>query len=639
MRMRDAFQLAGLLVSVFMVTARPSGAQTLGSVTLMSPNERPYGSFGSNVAAAGDVNQDGFPDVIVGASLESPPGISGRRFAPGPHPGAGRVYVFSGQDRSLLYELVSPNEEPSGAFGGSVSGPGDVNQDGFADLLVGAPDEDPGTAPSDCGRAYLFSGRDGSLLFELVSPNEQLVGEFGGSVSGAGDVNQDGFADVIVGAFEEDPGGRAYLFSGQDGALLFDLVSPNEEEFGGFGTFVSGAGDINQDGSADVIVGASGEDPGNSPQDAGRAYVFSGRGGSLLFQLVSPNEEPTGLFGSAVSGAGDVNQDGFEDVIVGASGEDPGNSPQDAGRAYVFSGQDGSLLYQLVSPNEEGGGRFGWAVSGAGDVDHDGFVDVIVTACLEDPRNSPIDAGRAYIFSGQDGSLLSELVSPNEQVDGVFGRSVSGAGDVNQDGFADVIVGAWNESPGNSPIEAGRAYLFVPDLFTINSGGPKYIDTAGSVFVTDRAYAPGSFGYLGGTRRRFSNPVGGTNDDALFQDLRFVSAGSFSYRFDVASAAAYEVTLHLMAPAFPGTGNVVMDVKAEGAVVLDHLDIAAEAGGLYRALVKTFVVSASDGVLDLEFVAVNKAAVVSAIGAVQQPRTLSLSREGHRDYSGAALWR
>lgn len=624
MRKRNALHAAALALGLFVVTASPSETQTFGALTLTSPNEDQYGGFGWAVAGAGDVDKDGFADVIVGASLEWP-GHSGRN--PGPDPGPGQAYIFSGRDGSVLFQLVSPNHEASGAFGGAVACAGDVNEDGFPDVIVGAPDEDPGIIFPDSGRAYIFSGQDGSLLYELVSPHEQPIGEFGNAVSGAGDVNQDGFADVIVGAFEEDPGGGAYIFSGRDGSLLHELVSPNEEQGGGFGTAVAGIGDTNQDGFGDVIVGSWGEDPGNSPRDAGRAYIFSGRDGSLLSQLVSPHEDAVGAFGHAVSGVGDLNQDGFADVVVGAFGEDPGSSPDAAGRAYVFSGQDGSVLFELVSPNEEQAGQFGWSVAGAGDVNQDGFADVIVGARREDPGASPQDAGRAYIFSGRDGSLLVELKSSNEEQTGLFGVFVAGAGDVNDDGLADVVVGAWNEDPGHSPLDAGRAYVFVPNLFAINSGGPNYSDAAGRLFVADQAYATGSFGFVGGSRRRFSSPIGGTLDDPLYQDLRVVLSGSFFYRFDVATAADYDVTLYLMAPALGGAGNIVMDVKAEGAVVLDDLDVTAEAGGTYQALVKSFAVTVNDGTLDLQFVAVNKAAVVSAIAVVQRPGTLSLSRE------------
>ncbi len=149
---------------------------------------------------------------------------------PGSSPsGAGRAYVFSGATGDTLFSLKSPFEEDSGRFGISVSGAGDVNMDGKADFIVGALGESPGSSPIKAGRAYVFSGATGDTLFSLKSPFEESNGLFGHSVSGAGDVNMDGKADVIVGARDEDPGGRAYVFSGATGDTLFSLKSPFEE--------------------------------------------------------------------------------------------------------------------------------------------------------------------------------------------------------------------------------------------------------------------------------------------------------------------------------------------------------------------------------------------------------------------------
>ncbi|MEM8601930.1 MAG: integrin alpha, partial [Bacteroidota bacterium] len=448
-------------------------AQTLpASLELASPNEEDNGRFGRSVSGAGDVNGDGFPDVVVGADLEDP------NVSPD---FAGRAYVFSGDGGGLLYTLVSPNQENGGVFGSSVSGAGDVNKDGFADVVVGAPGEDPGASPFSAGRAYIFSGATGTVLYTLASPNEELDGLFGSSVSGAGDVNDDGFPDVIVGAFQEDPGasptdaGRAYVFSGADGTVLYTLASPNEEDSGFFGFSVSGAGNVNGDVFADVIVGAYPEGqslPGSSFDGAGRAHVFSGADGTVLYTLTSPNAEAFGSFGFSVSDAGDVNDDSFADVIVGANFEAPGASPSGAGRVYIFSGDGAGLLYTLASPNEEEFGSFGFSVSGAGDANGDSFADVIVGAYQEYPGTSPFNAGRAHVFSGNGGGLLYTLASPNEEDLGLFGVSVSGAGDINGDGFPDVIVAADSEGPGASPSEAGRAYVFsAPTPITL--GGPE----------------------------------------------------------------------------------------------------------------------------------------------------------------------
>ncbi len=407
-----------------------------------SPNEESEGWFGYAVSGAGDANGDGYDDIAVGAFLEDTDSTD-----------AGRVYVFSGESGTLVHTLISPFGQFSGYFGYTVSGAGDVNNDGFDDVVVGAHGEDFGASPYLSGMAYVFSGETGVPLDTLSSPYPVGNGYFGYSVSGAGDVNNDGHSDVVVGAYgEAGHEGRAYVFSGEDGSVLWTLASPQAEGGGNFGFSVSGAGDVNNDGHDDVIVGAPAEDPGASPNAAGRAYVFDGSTGTVLDTLASPNEEASGLFGKSVSAAGDADNDGHGDVIVGAYREDVA-AVADAGRAYVFSGQTGALLYTLTSPSLGTDGFFGWEVSGAGDPDGDGDDDVIVGASGEGT------GGRAYA-----GALPLVLVSPNEEFGGAFGFSVSAAGDVTGDGRAALVVGAPGESPGGSPDEAGRAYVFIPGL-------------------------------------------------------------------------------------------------------------------------------------------------------------------------------
>ena len=330
-------------------------------------------------------------------------------------------------------------EATNDQFGFSVSGTGDVNNDGFADVIVGARFN--GAAGDSAGRAYVYSGQTGALLYTFTG--EAARDRFGISVSGAGDVNNDGYADVIVGAWLNDAGGsdagRAYVYSGQTGTLLYTFTG--EAAYDLFGIFVSGAGDVNNDGFADVIVGAFHNYAGGI--HAGRAYVYSGQTGALLYTFTG--EGGNNLFGYSVSGAGDVNNDGFADVIIGALGNSAGGI--DAGRAYVYSGQTGGLLYTFTG--EAAYDLFGIS-AGAGDVNNDGFADVIVGASRHDAGGT--NTGRAYVYSGQTGALLYTFTG--EAAADQFGYSVSGAGDVNDDGYADLIAG----SPFNG---AGRAYVYL----------------------------------------------------------------------------------------------------------------------------------------------------------------------------------
>lgn len=457
--MEDGEQMKKCIVPVtaLLVLGVTGGADARILYCLVSPNEEGVGKFAYTVSDAGDVNGDGFGDVVVGAPWEDP-------FSSPVD--AGRAYVFSGATGSLLHELVSPQEESYGFFGISVSDAGDVNHDGYDDIIVGSY-EDPGASHEQAGRAYVFSGINGLLLHTLVSPADEYEGWFGCSVAGAGDVNGDGHNDILVGAYGESPGmcperaGRAYLFSGVSGALLRSLVSPHQQYEGWFGCSVSDAGDVNGDGYSDLLVGAA-EDRGPGLADAGQVHVYDGASGAVLSTLISPNEEAYGYFGWSVACAGDANGDGRDDVLVGAWGESPGSSPPCAGRAYVFCGRSGLLIRSLASPHEQDWGQFGWSVSCAGDINHDGTQDFLIGALRESLGAGSSTTGCAYVFCGNSGAPLWAMISPHEQPQGQFGWCLSGAGDMNGDGFDDVIVGAHEESPGASPDRAGRAYVFTP---------------------------------------------------------------------------------------------------------------------------------------------------------------------------------
>jgi len=390
-------------------------------------------AFGHSVSLAGDVNGDGFDDLLVGAHLTDPFGVYN----------AGEAFVFSGANGGLLFRFYG--EFPNTEFGYSVSGAGDVNGDGLADIIVGARRADTGGSAAS-GAAFVFSGVDGELLylFEGNVSNEN----FGASVSDAGEVNGDGFADLIISAIGARPGGignagSVFVYSGLDGALLYQWDGPAAYDY--FGSNVSGAGDVNGDGFADLIFQASGADPGGIA-NAGSAFVHSGANGSLLYRF--DGGYANGEFGKSVSDLGDLNNDGYDDLIVGAG------QTRTKGTAFAFSGLDGSLLFQLES--EYSASDFGRSVSEVGDFDFDGFADVIIG----DPLASPgriANAGSAYIFSGANKSLLYQ--SDGEFADDMFGYSVGGGGDTNNDGRPDVIVGAYTADPNGVNL-AGSAYAF-----------------------------------------------------------------------------------------------------------------------------------------------------------------------------------
>ncbi len=356
----------------------------------------------------------------------------------------------------FLYTLQSPDEESDGQMGEAVGAiGGDVNGDGVPDLIAGARAEDPELAFINSGQAHVFSGADGSVIRTLASPNPEYWGFFGSSVDGiGGDVNGDGVFDLLVGAPYEDPGsspidaGRAYVFSGTDGSLLHTVQAPLEEAGSQFGTVVAGMrGDVNADGITDFLVSQPYASPAGSPYAAGRVHVYSGATGAWLYSVASPIEESVSAFGWTASPAGDADMDGVPDLIVGAYLEDPGTAPSNTGRAHLYSGATGALIATLVSPNEEKDGYFGRSVSAAGgDLNGDGSDDVLVGAFWENLPGDLNQAGRAYAFNGADGAPLLTLESPNSYVAGWFGSAVAGPGtDANGDGIVDLLVGAPKE--------------------------------------------------------------------------------------------------------------------------------------------------------------------------------------------------
>ena len=409
-------------------------------------------AFGRSVSGAGDVNNDGFDDFIVGANFDDSNGTD-----------SGSARVFSGFDGSILYTF---NGDSTGdRFGVSVSGAGDVNNDGFDDLIVGSRfDDNNGT---DSGSARVFSGADGTVLYAL--DGDSAGDEFGLSVSGAGYFNNDDFADFIVGAWLDDnngtDSGSARVFSGVDGTILYTFNGDNAGD--AFGRSVSGAGDVDNDGRDDVIVGARFDD--NNGTSSGSARVFSGADGLPIYTF---NGDSTGdEFGFFVSGAGDVNNDGRDDVIVGARSDD--NNGFASGSARVFSGLNGMMLYTF--DGDSAGDEFGRSVSGAGDVNNDGFDDVIVGARFDD--NNGFASGSARVFSGVDGSVLYAFDGDNTGDE--LGVSVSGAGDVNNDGIADIIVGVWQDD--NNEVNSGSGSVYFSVVCSVCPGdvnGDNVVDLA-----------------------------------------------------------------------------------------------------------------------------------------------------------------
>ncbi|KAJ1415855.1 hypothetical protein B484DRAFT_422302 [Ochromonadaceae sp. CCMP2298] len=427
------------------------------------------GSLGTSVSDAGDVNGDGFPDIIVGAPNADTNG-RGR---------AGAVYLLFGRAGGFM----------------NVDLAGFVSSDSTGFIVQGNGQEE-----SD---DYYYNGS--------TTPNTRWRGDnLGISVSGAGDMNNDGFSDIVVGAPNASlngivGAGAVYVILGKkEGFSTVDLAGFVSSDSTGFivqgaveyfnlGTSVSGAGDVNNDGFSDIVLGAH-HASFYGKGTTGAVYVLFGRAGGFstvdLADFVSSDStgymiqgaEAGDNLGISVSGAGDMNNDGFSDVVVGASQASP-NLRLRAGAVYVILGKKEGFstvdLVGFVSSDSTGfivqGAveyfNLGTSVSGAGDVNGDGCDDVIIGA----PRASPSfkwgvkrSAGVAFVILGKkkgfatvDVARLSSSDSTGYMIQGAEGRddsegdnlgtSVSGAGDANGDGLADG-PSTGRPSPSRAPI-------------------------------------------------------------------------------------------------------------------------------------------------------------------------------------------
>ncbi len=409
--------------------------------------------FGHALGPAGDVNGDGFADVVVGA----PTVDQGAADA-----GAAFVYVGSSAGLAAAPAWSGSSQQFGAAFGTSVATAGDVDGDGFADVVVGAPFFDPGTLPG--GAAFVYFGSAGvEFTAPPVRLDGQVGSWHGYSVSTAGDVDGDGYADVIVGAPRHSDGefgeGGAFVYLGApDHPLQTAPWSDTGDQVDAeFGHAVATAGDVNGDGRADVVVGARFFDAGVGDEGAAYVYLGSPAGPSLVWSVMG--SVAGAQLGNVVSTAGDVDGDGCADVIVGARFYHAGQAGE--GAAFVYRGTSGgvSAEHGWSASGEQATANLGWSVASAGDVDGDGCADVIVGAYAFDAGE--VDEGRAFLFRGSSGGLATapDWTAEGDQADAWFGYSVAAAGDVNGDGFVDVLVGAPKFDDGE--VDEGRVLVYL----------------------------------------------------------------------------------------------------------------------------------------------------------------------------------
>ncbi len=469
---------------------------------------------GASLSNAGDVNGDGIDDLIIGA-VRAEPNLGDLD--------AGLSYVVFGSNTGFDASLELSSLDGSNGFtitgidaddmlGRSVSSAGDFNGDGIGDLIVGAYGGDP-NGISNAGESYIIFGRntgfDARFELDSVTGVDGFVingiddtDRSGFDVSGAGDLNNDGIDDIVIGAYDGDPNGirdagESYVVFGKrtgftasldlallDGVKGFTINGLEEDDR--LGRSVSSAGDINGDGIDDLIIGADFANP-NGINNAGQSYVIFGDSNGFDSILEVSNLDGSNGFtingintydasGKSVSSAGDFNGDGIDDLIIGAFAGDP-NDNNDAGESYVVFGRNTGFDASLELSSLDGtngfvingvdeGDRSGFSVSGAGDFNGDGLGDIIIGANLADP-NGNNNAGESYLVFGSSSSFgtsfnLADLDGTNGFVlngldAGDYSGFASGAGDINGDGLDDIIIGADNGDPNGT--SSGESYV------------------------------------------------------------------------------------------------------------------------------------------------------------------------------------
>lgn len=464
------------------------------------------GNFvGKSVSSAGDINGDGYDDVLVGSNqfsqaIGETPGVAYIVYGK-----ASQTDAFTGLN-GLSAVAGAQISVAAGAFAASVGAAGDVNGDGFDDIIVGRT-----AVNNDAGASYVIFGKKAGLGTDLnVSALNgkngfQIKGataddSSGFSVNSAGDINGDGFADLIIGAInaETDQRGASYIVFGKqsgfaatidlgklDGKNGFKLTGANPLDLNG--TSVSSAGDVNGDGLSDFLVGAKG-----ASGNGGATYLVFGKETGFASTLdLSKLDGKTGVkingaggSGKSVASAGDVNGDGFDDIVIGAPYANSG-----AGVVHVIFGKKEAFAANVSTAFLNGKNGFtieaetandyaGFSVSSAGDVNGDGFDDVLIGA--RDAADSY--AGRSYVVFGKAAGFPAFIQLANLDGNNGFkingandfdrsGVSVSAAGDVNRDGFADLIIGAADSDANGADSGAAHVVFGQKPLIAVNRTG------------------------------------------------------------------------------------------------------------------------------------------------------------------------
>lgn len=427
--------------------------------------------FGASLAAAGDVNADGFDDVIVGV-----PGATGTA-PPTWDPFYGQVSIFHGSGSGLGLTPATQlfGRQLNASFGAAVTGAGDMNGDGYADIGVGTPFWDEVVV--DVGRVQVYSGSSAGVvdapLWELTGVNSS--DQLGTALAPGGDVNGDGLGEMLLGSPTFSNGGSGRGFVGivtgsRVGSMLMSWYLYDAEQVN-FGGAIGTAGDVDGDGFSDILVGSRSY-TGTQPLE-GRVQLFRGAADAPAPSIgwSARSGISNSFYGWVVASAGDVNGDGFDDVL--ATAPNATVLTPTVGLVVLFyggaSGPTSNANWFAVGPSTNS--SFGFAAACAGDVNGDGYDDIVVGA----PDYS--HEGTVSVWYGGAGGPVSgpaDWTVTGPQLGSHFGHSVASAGDVNGDGYADIIVGAPTDDSSFAgqvrPVDEGRAYLYLGSAAGLGTG-------------------------------------------------------------------------------------------------------------------------------------------------------------------------
>ncbi len=441
-----------------------------------------YGYMGQVVAGAGDVDGDGYDDILVGV-----PSYDIQTTSTLTDAGRARVYLGSSTGVSTTAHWTLNGTSAYDSLGYASGSAGDIDDDGYDDLYVSLPRTD-----TDEGEVRVFHGSSSGLSSTADWTADGATGSlfFGHQVAAAGDVDGDGYDDLAIRA-DLDAEGEVQVYLGSSSGLSSspDWTVSGDEEGTDFGRGLAGAGDVNGDGYDDLAIGVPGDSPTSDSEGTVRVYLGASTGLESDPAWTARSFEFNGRMGYQVAGGGDVDGDGYDDLLVSAPWF--GSIASNTGRVYLYRGSSDGLEETevgTVEGSEETDG-FGFSVAGAGDVNGDGYDDVVVGAPGYDDMG--LDEGRAYLFEGAATGLSTTAAWTYEggEAGMLIGHQVSGAGDVNGDGYDDIAIGsrAWEDGEA----EEGIVLVFHGDATGLPASADWSYepDTEGAALANDIAAA------------------------------------------------------------------------------------------------------------------------------------------------------